>query len=125
MICGAQTRIETFTGFCPSALILPALLGENMVFYFSASKSPFSHLMQDYVEAEKAGRGVNGGPAECWPYMKDCPKSIFMPRHSPYRCAVFASFNRRFYSFFSPSSQDMDNEVTEEEIIHNPAVGSM
>ncbi|ERL87339.1 hypothetical protein D910_04734, partial [Dendroctonus ponderosae] len=80
------------------------LLGEMLKLFLSASKSPYAHLMQDYVEAEKAGRGGKEGPAECWPYMKDCPKSIFMRRHSPY-------------------SQDMDNEVGEE-TIHNPAVGS-
>ncbi|KAL1501534.1 hypothetical protein ABEB36_006838 [Hypothenemus hampei] len=61
------------------------LLGEILKLFFTASKSPFAYLMIDYVQAENAGKGVDGGPAECWPYMKDCPKSLFMSKkHSPY-----------------------------------------
>lgn len=55
-----------------------------MRFFFSASKSPYADKLNEYVEAEQAGSGQYGGPAECWPYMKDCPKSLFMSRHNPY-----------------------------------------
>ncbi|KAJ8927537.1 hypothetical protein NQ314_019982 [Rhamnusium bicolor] len=51
----------------------------------AASKSPYADMLNEYVEAENAGRGKLGGPAECWPYMKDCPKSLFLPRHNHYR----------------------------------------
>lgn len=52
---------------------------------FSASKSPYSDLLSEYVEAEYAGSGKHGGPAECWPYMRDCTKSLFVTKHTPYR----------------------------------------
>jgi hypothetical protein len=35
--------------------------------------SPFSELLGDYVKAEKMGKEVS----ECYPYFKQCPKSIF------------------------------------------------
>ncbi|XP_030765218.1 uncharacterized protein LOC115889376 isoform X2 [Sitophilus oryzae] len=60
------------------------LLGEMLKLFLSASKSPFSEVMNEYVEAEKAGKGVEGSPAECWPYMKDCPKSLFATNHNHY-----------------------------------------
>lgn len=47
--------------------------------------------MSEYVEAENAGKGVSG-PAECWPYMKDCPKSLFLPRHNNYKYAFTEIF---------------------------------
>lgn len=60
------------------------LLLTNVVF-FSASKSPYAEIMKEYVEAENAGKGVEGSPAECWPYMKDCSKSLFQLKHNKYR----------------------------------------
>ncbi|KAF5280297.1 hypothetical protein FQR65_LT03106 [Abscondita terminalis] len=59
------------------------LLGEVVKLFLSASKSPFSALLLEYVEAENAGKGKSGA-SECWPYMKDCPKSLFESRHNPY-----------------------------------------
>lgn len=40
--------------------------------------------MKEYVDAEEAGNGKSG-PAECWPYLKDCPKSLFVQNHNKYR----------------------------------------
>ncbi|CAG9821160.1 unnamed protein product [Phaedon cochleariae] len=60
------------------------LLGEMLKLFFSASKSPYSEMLEEYVEAENAGIGKEG-PSECWPYMKDCPKSLFIPKHNHYR----------------------------------------
>lgn len=42
-------------------------------------------MLKEYVEAENAGSGKFGGPSECWPYMKDCPKSLFLQKHNKYR----------------------------------------
>ncbi|KAJ8975540.1 hypothetical protein NQ317_003882 [Molorchus minor] len=61
------------------------LIGEMLKLFLSASKSPYADLLQEYVEAENAGSGKSTGPAECWPYMKDCPKSLFLTRHSHYK----------------------------------------
>ncbi|KAJ8948104.1 hypothetical protein NQ318_008457 [Aromia moschata] len=58
------------------------LVGEMLKLFLSASKSPYADLLVEYVEAENAGSGKMGGPAECWPYMKDCPKSLFLPKHN-------------------------------------------
>lgn len=44
--------------------------------YFSASLSPYSEYLDEYVSAENIGKGKSG-PGECFPYFKDCPKSLF------------------------------------------------
>lgn len=41
-------------------------------------------MLSEYVDAEKAGTGNNDGPGECWPYYKDCPKSLFLPKKNKY-----------------------------------------
>ncbi|KRT85717.1 hypothetical protein AMK59_2780, partial [Oryctes borbonicus] len=64
-------------------------VGEIVKLFLSASKSPYSHLLQEYVEAENAGKGKPGSPGECWPYIKDCPKSLFLPKHNKYISDVF------------------------------------
>ncbi|KAJ1521585.1 hypothetical protein ONE63_003237 [Megalurothrips usitatus] len=51
------------------------VVGEMLHLFLTASKSPFSEVMDEYVRAERAG----AGDGECWPYFKDCPKSIFRP----------------------------------------------
>uniref|UniRef100_A0ABL0EG21 Uncharacterized protein n=2 Tax=Rhodnius prolixus TaxID=13249 RepID=A0ABL0EG21_RHOPR len=48
-------------------------LGEVLKLFFTASKSPYSEVLIDYVTAER--QGVERG--ECFPYFKDCPKSLF------------------------------------------------
>lgn len=47
---------------------------------YRASKSPFAELLDEYVQAEMTGRDKR----ECWPYYKDCPKSLFQPVHNKY-----------------------------------------
>lgn len=61
------------------------LIGEMLKLFFTASRSPYAHLLQEYVDAEMAGKGNGGGPSECWPYLKDCPKSLFQNNHNLYR----------------------------------------
>lgn len=60
------------------------MLKKIFIFIFRASKSPYAYLLQEYVQAENAGRGKPGSPGECWPYIKDCPKSLFLPKHNKY-----------------------------------------
>ncbi|KAG6452016.1 uncharacterized protein LOC115444757 [Manduca sexta] len=62
-ICEIQAHPLTNFGF----------LGEVMKLFFTPSKSPYADLLDEYVEAQKAGE--SGG--ECWPYYRLCPKSIF------------------------------------------------
>lgn len=88
------------------------LVGEMLKLFFSASKSPYADMLTEYVEAEYAGTGQYGGPAECWPYMKDCPKSLFLPKHNMYN--------------------DADNEIPHEDsdelsskVTYNPSVQNM
>uniref|UniRef100_A0AAG5D3Z3 Secreted peptide n=1 Tax=Anopheles atroparvus TaxID=41427 RepID=A0AAG5D3Z3_ANOAO len=52
------------------------LIGEMLKLFFTASLSPYSEHLEEYVTAEKIGRGQDG-PGECFPYYKDCPKSLF------------------------------------------------
>ncbi|KOC63346.1 hypothetical protein WH47_04795 [Habropoda laboriosa] len=56
------------------------LIGEMLKLFFTASKSPFANLLEEYVEAENRGK-FHG---ECWPYYKDCPKSLFRPSENKY-----------------------------------------
>ncbi|XP_050296298.1 uncharacterized protein LOC126736118 [Anthonomus grandis grandis] len=89
------------------------LIGEMLKLFLSASKSPYAHLMEEYVEAERAGKGVDGGPAECWPYMKDCPKSLFTSKHSKYS------------ETFEDNEIGAEEEVEESKVIYNPAMHNM
>uniref|UniRef100_A0A182QQC5 Uncharacterized protein n=1 Tax=Anopheles farauti TaxID=69004 RepID=A0A182QQC5_9DIPT len=52
------------------------LIGEMLKLFFTASLSPYSEHLEEYVTAEKIGRGQDG-PGECFPYYKDCPRSLF------------------------------------------------
>ncbi|XP_053675914.1 uncharacterized protein LOC128726149 [Anopheles nili] len=52
------------------------LIGEMLKLFFTASLSPYSEHLDEYVTAEKIGRGQDG-PGECFPYYKDCPRSLF------------------------------------------------
>ncbi|KZC06447.1 PREDICTED: uncharacterized protein LOC107194880 [Dufourea novaeangliae] len=61
------------------------LIGEMLKLFFTASKSPFANLLTDYVEAENRGK-FHG---ECWPYFKDCPKSLFRPSENRYTKDAF------------------------------------
>ncbi|XP_043277810.1 uncharacterized protein [Venturia canescens] len=56
------------------------LIGEMLKLFFTASKSPFAYMLKEYVEAEN--RGKKHG--ECWPYFKNCPKSLFLPSDNKY-----------------------------------------
>ncbi|XP_055610630.1 uncharacterized protein LOC129757431 [Uranotaenia lowii] len=62
------------------------LIGEMLKLFLTASLSPYSEHLDEYVMAENIGKGIEG-PAECFPYFKDCPKSLFrmksnlMPPH--------------------------------------------
>ncbi|CAH1364789.1 uncharacterized protein [Tenebrio molitor] len=83
------------------------LMGEMLKLFLTASKSPYSKMLDEYVEAENAGRGKSGS-SECWPYMKDCPKSLFLPRHNHY-------------------SESGEEDVIEEEnkVTYNPTITNM
>uniref|UniRef100_A0A182WWW0 Uncharacterized protein n=1 Tax=Anopheles quadriannulatus TaxID=34691 RepID=A0A182WWW0_ANOQN len=52
------------------------LIGEMLKLFFTASQSPYAEHLEEYVTAEKIGRGQDG-PGECFPYYKDCPRSLF------------------------------------------------
>lgn len=56
-------------------------------FGFSASKSKFSDLLPEYVLAEKVGAGMMG-PGECFPYYKECPRSLFKTEIHKYRLGM-------------------------------------
>ncbi|XP_066249049.1 uncharacterized protein [Euwallacea similis] len=88
------------------------LLGEMLKLFLSASKSPYAHLMQDHVNAERAGRGLEGGAGECWPYMKDCPKSLFMNR-------------RNRYSHDDDAGEKSNEVAPVEEVTYNPSRAPM
>ncbi|KAI5710486.1 hypothetical protein M8J75_008962 [Diaphorina citri] len=73
------------------------LMGEILKLFFTVTKSPYADLMSDYVAAEKKGSSTG----ECWPYFKECPKSLFQS----------SSHNK-----YSENSTEGDIEVEENEI---------
>lgn len=66
-----------------------------------ANKSPYSALMPDYVKAQEIGEG-KVAPGECFPYYKECPKSIF--KGSP---------NNKYTDHHDSATEDqiLDNEI--------------
>ena len=48
-------------------------MSKSLFFQISASLSPYSKRLGDYVAAEVAGKE----DGECWRYYKECPKSLF------------------------------------------------
>ncbi|CAD7003384.1 unnamed protein product [Ceratitis capitata] len=52
------------------------VFGEITKLFLTATSSPFADLIPDYVRAQEIGEG-RVAPGECFPYYKDCPKSIF------------------------------------------------
>ncbi|CAH1099516.1 unnamed protein product [Psylliodes chrysocephalus] len=89
------------------------LVGEMLKLFFSASKSPYADKLNEYVEAEQAGSGQYGGPAECWPYMKDCPKSLFMSRHNPYT------------DVDSEEENTVEEDAKPSKVTYNPSIRNM
>jgi hypothetical protein len=59
------------------------LIGEIVKLFFTASKSPFADMLEEYVNAEQTGQ--ENGHGDCWRYYKACPKSLFMsPQENKY-----------------------------------------
>ncbi|XP_040570907.1 uncharacterized protein [Lepeophtheirus salmonis] len=56
-----------------SPLLGYGFFGEMIELFLTASKSPYSKLMEEYIEAEHAGRYEG----ECWKYFKNCTTSMF------------------------------------------------
>ena len=71
--------------------------------YFSASKSPYAHLLDEYVEAEEVGKGQSGA-GECFPYFKACPKSLF--KSNNYNSMTVATLNK------DPSQDSLEKQST-------------
>ncbi|KAL4153151.1 hypothetical protein QTP88_000984 [Uroleucon formosanum] len=53
-------------------------IGEFLQLFFTASRSTYADLMNDYVTAETIGKNSK----ECYPYFKECPKSLFTNNHN-------------------------------------------
>lgn len=51
-------------------------LHQYVIIVIRASKSPFADMLEEYVNAERAGE--ENGHGECWRYYKACPRSLFM-----------------------------------------------
>ncbi|XP_011194384.2 uncharacterized protein LOC105219780 [Zeugodacus cucurbitae] len=52
------------------------VFGEITKLFLTATNSPFAELIPEYVSAQEIGEGRKA-PGECFPYYKDCPRSIF------------------------------------------------
>lgn len=82
-------------------------IGEILKLFFTASKSPYSKLLNDYVEAEK--RGKEHG--ECWPYFKNCPKSLFLPSNNKYTETANDDLNNNEFEDESHDDDDDDDKI--------------
>ncbi|XP_050074604.1 uncharacterized protein LOC126562203 [Anopheles maculipalpis] len=90
------------------------LIGEMLKLFFTASLSPYSEHLDEYVTAEKVGRGLDG-PGECFPYYKDCPRSLFRSSNNPQHMYQQPEQRHR------PS--DIDRDVDDEEHFDNEIPG--
>ncbi|XP_059216911.1 uncharacterized protein LOC106089602 isoform X2 [Stomoxys calcitrans] len=52
------------------------VFGEMAKLFLTVTRSPFSDLIPEYVKAQEIGEGRTA-PGECFPYYKDCPRSVF------------------------------------------------
>ncbi|KNC29220.1 hypothetical protein FF38_01407, partial [Lucilia cuprina] len=52
------------------------VFGEMAKLFLTVTRSPFSDLIPEYVTAQEIGEGRTA-PGECFPYHKECPKSVF------------------------------------------------
>ncbi|XP_073840212.1 uncharacterized protein [Musca autumnalis] len=52
------------------------VFGEMAKLFLTVTRSPFSDLIPEYVKAQEIGEG-RVAPGECFPYYKECPRSIF------------------------------------------------
>ncbi|VVC28533.1 Hypothetical protein CINCED_3A024338 [Cinara cedri] len=53
-------------------------IGEFLQLFLTASRSTYADLLKDYVTAETVGKHSK----ECYPYFKECPKSLFTNNHN-------------------------------------------
>ncbi|CAL7949728.1 unnamed protein product [Xylocopa violacea] len=99
------------------------LIGEMLKLFFTASKSPFAKILKDYVEAENRGK-FHG---ECWPYFKDCPKSLFRPSENKYTEDMFHESSattepdevEQKKDQYFPSIESMDRARRETQFLRN------
>ncbi|XP_011861871.1 PREDICTED: uncharacterized protein LOC105558669 [Vollenhovia emeryi] len=82
------------------------LIGEMLKLFFTASRSPFANLLKEYVEAENRGK-FHG---ECWPYFKDCPKSLFLPSSNKYQKDSLHDEEEEEDEQWNQISNDLDEE---------------
>ncbi|XP_071556524.1 uncharacterized protein [Temnothorax nylanderi] len=82
------------------------LIGEMLKLFFTASRSPFANLLKEYVEAENRGK-FHG---ECWPYFKDCPKSLFLPSSNKYQKDSLHEEEEEEDEHWNQISNDLDEE---------------
>ncbi|KAL1373764.1 hypothetical protein pipiens_018467 [Culex pipiens pipiens] len=77
------------------------LVGEILKLFFTASLSPYSEHLDEYVSAEQIGKGT-AGPGECFPYYKDCPKSLFRVANN------FQKQQQHHYTEADPTVEDSE-----------------
>ncbi|XP_047343266.1 uncharacterized protein LOC124946529 isoform X1 [Vespa velutina] len=86
------------------------LIGEMLKLFLTASKSPFANILNEYVEAENRGK-LHG---ECWPYFKDCPKSLFLPSINKYmKDPVHENDDTESDDKWNQISRDVEEDVVE------------
>ncbi|KAH8380209.1 hypothetical protein KR009_009494 [Drosophila setifemur] len=91
------------------------VFGEMTKLFLTVTKSPFSDLVPDYVQAQEVGEGKQA-PGECFPYFKACPKSIFKALASKYSKPAPSTKTKR------PKTTDRPKgEYHEEQVIQLPA----
>ncbi|KAH8305011.1 hypothetical protein KR059_001941 [Drosophila kikkawai] len=90
------------------------VFGEMTKLFLTVTKSPFSELVPDYVQAQEVGEGKQA-PGECFPYFKACPKSIFKALASKYSKPAPASKTKRTTTTNRPKG-----EYHEEQVIQLP-----
>ncbi|KAH8260593.1 hypothetical protein KR038_008240 [Drosophila bunnanda] len=91
------------------------VFGEMTKLFLTVTKSPFSELVPDYVQAQEVGEGKQA-PGECFPYFKACPKSIFKALASKYSKPAPAGKTKRT----TTTTNRPKGEYHEEQVIQLP-----
>ncbi|XP_075163738.1 uncharacterized protein LOC142236385 [Haematobia irritans] len=95
------------------------VFGEMAKLFLTVTRSPFSDLIPEYVKAQEIGEGRTA-PGECFPYYKDCPRSVFkaMQKHK-YRESQHGEYHEQEVEEITKSSQIAAADILDQQIVND------
>ncbi|XP_050541851.1 uncharacterized protein LOC126905816 [Daktulosphaira vitifoliae] len=86
-------------------------IGEFLQLFLTASRSSYADLMEDYVTAESVGKNSK----ECYPYFKECPKSLFTNNHNYSKNEEWSPDEETAETVDADVDDDQANKITEDQ----------